>query len=457
MDEGRERWLDQATRALVVAMALAVLLNGLPFWGRRVGLLERQAYRRELALFCQPPLRSWWLPATCRPHRLVMLGPTRTVERIDVLRLYKIRGPEVGLKAGRYGVLLAVVIGSVALLLARWQAVPPPQAWLPLLPLLLSTLLSAGISLGQEGGAASWLPLLWSLWIPLAAWSGWLTTPNRLQCLADGAAALVVLQLPFLALEAMRGLPMPFGAPANPWLPTRLSGLMTHPNTLGGLLAISVALCVAVSGRRWQRWPLLLLSLGMAILARSGTGVVALAVLAAGMGVGHLPRRWRLFPVILSLVALTAALPQLLGRPQLFDSPSGRVSTLRMWLAIPRSAQERWLGYGLASTGDLKRTAPIPGVSHASAGPPPKGAKPSADGQPLLLLTQGGVVALVAFYGLIGWVAWHDVRQRLFWTVVALTSLTLNLTEVFPLIVWLAVMMARGLGSPALKPATPRD
>ena len=77
---------------------------------------------------------------------------------------------------------------------------------------------------------------------------------------------------------------------------------------------------------------------------------------------------------------------------------------------------------------------------------PQKGRGPSGDGQPLLLLAQGGLLALGAFYGLVAWCAWRDPPLRLFWGVLLLTSFTLNVTEVFPLGIWLAVATARGLG-----------
>lgn len=456
MDERRDRWLDGATRWLVVAMLLAVLLNGLPFWARRVGLLDQQAYGQDLVQFCQAPVIRWWLPASCRPARLMGSDPPFRYARIPYHRLYRITPQEGALKAVRYAVLLVVLLGSATLLLLRWQPLPPPQAWLPLVPLFLSSLLSLAISLPIDGVAATVLSGLWTLWIPLAGLAGWLTTSRRLQILADGAAGLVLLQVPFLALEAMRGLPMPFGGRPSPWLPTRLSGLMNQPNTLGGLLAISVALCLATSSRRWQRWPLLWLALGLAVLARSGSGVVTLLLLAAGMGLGHLPRRWRLFPVVAGLVVLTLALPKLLGRPQLLQSPSGRVRTLRVWIQQPRTLQERWLGYGLASQSHAQRTFPTSLNRSQAAGAAPRRLRgPSAEAMPLLLLAQGGVLALLAFYGLWGWCCWLDPALRPFWFALLMVSLTLNITEVFPLGIWLAVCTARALGV-SLRPARPR-
>jgi hypothetical protein len=361
------------------------------------------------------------------------------VWRLDPARLYRIAPLEVGLKGLRYGVIVLLVMASAVLLIARWSA--PPQTLLPLLPLLVSTLLSAAISLPLDGAAFTLLSGIGSLWIPLAALAAWLTTPRRLQILADGAASLVLLQLPFLLLEAMRGLPLPFGGTAGPWLPTRLSGIMNQPNTLGGLLAVSVAFCLCLSQRRWQRWPLLALSLLIAILARSGGGVAGLSLLAAGQILkNRRPRPGQLLALLLAFMMLAAALPRLLGRPQLLESPAGRLHTVRIWLHSPHTPQEWLLGYGLAS-----QISQSPTIS-TSVGQAPSARGPDADGMPQLLLAQGGLLALVAFYGLLAWCIVQDPPFRLFWFVLVITSLSLRVTDVFPFGIWMAVAASRSLG-----------
>ncbi len=68
------------------------------------------------------------------------------------------------------------------------------------------------------------------------------------------------------------------------------------------------------------------------------------------------------------------------------------------------------------------------------------------------------MVALLAFYGLLGWCFWGDLATRSVWFVLLISRLTLNITQVFPVGIWLAVLTARGLGLTApLRPAKPRD
>jgi hypothetical protein len=224
---------------------------------------------------------------------------------------------------------------------------------------------------------------------------------------------------------------------------------VNQPNTLGGLLAVSVAFCLCLSQRRWQRWPLLALSLLIAILARSGGGVVGLSLLAAGLVLkDRRPRPGQLLALLLAFVLLTAALPRLLGRPQLLESPAGRLRTMRMWLHRPHTPQEWLLGYGLAS-----QISESPMISTAVGQAPPAPQR-DADGMPPLLLSQGGLLALVAFYGLLAWCFVQDPPLRLFWFVLVVTSLSLRVTEVFPFGIWMAVAAARSLGLPR-QPGSP--
>jgi hypothetical protein len=214
---------------------------------------------------------------------------------------------------------------------------------------------------------------------------------------------------------------------------------MNQPNTLGGVLAVSVALCVCVAHRRWQRWPLLLIAMAISFLARSGGGVVGLVLVAIGVVAGHGARRGkRLLVLLVLLVPLILQLPKLLGRPTLMGSPGGRIRTVRVWLQTPHTLQEWLFGYGLASPRGGGSPAPILGSPAQKRGP-------SAEDMPTTLISQGGLVAVVSFYGFLGWCLWRDPPWRLFWVVLLATSLTLSVTEVFPISLWMAVAAARVL------------
>jgi hypothetical protein len=69
----------------------------------------------------------------------------------------------------------------------------------------------------------------------------------------------------------------------------------------------------------------------------------------------------------------------------------------------------------------------------------------STDSLWILLLVQGGLLAIAAFLGLMLFCIWRDRKARPFLVLMLLCSLTLNLTEVFPLGLLLAVVVRRSL------------
>ena len=140
-------------------------------------------------------------------------------------------------------------------------------------------------------------------------------------------ALLILLQIPLMLVEAIWGLPMPFGPPAaqlaqasvghsnqasrqfhpaeQPW-----RGSCLHAGFLHGLSAPAPFLM-----------PLAMAALPILMLARSGTGLMSWALLMACWT--H--RAWRAHRVFsvtgLMLLSATAlALPYLLGRPDLWQS-----------------------------------------------------------------------------------------------------------------------------------------
>ena len=129
------RGLDRSARVLAVALVLAGLLNGMPFWLRRVGLIDRTAYARELATYCRAPIQSWWLPRSCSPyHRL----PGQGFKAIDSSRLYQLSPLETPFKGFKYAVMAGLLLGSWVLALRRWPTLLPWRRLLPVLPLLVS-------------------------------------------------------------------------------------------------------------------------------------------------------------------------------------------------------------------------------------------------------------------------------------------------------------------------------
>jgi hypothetical protein len=225
-------------------MGLAVVLNALPFYLRRIGVIDPFAYGQELARFCADPIQHWWLPASCHAYRLVNTGPQQFL-RIDPTRLYQITPLELPLKLVKFGFAAGLLLFSALLLLRLQETGPRWRSLRPWLPLQVSVLVAFVIGLLHSGLVSTLAGAMGLLWVPLVPLCGWLTTSRRLQMVADAMAALILLNLPIQILEAMRGLPLPFGS--GGWirtgLPGRLGGLLILPNTLGVFLVMALAFC----------------------------------------------------------------------------------------------------------------------------------------------------------------------------------------------------------------------
>jgi hypothetical protein len=312
----------------------------------------------------------------------------------------------------------------------------------------------------------SLLPLVWLA--PLLAAAPF-ATRRWLHHWARSAAWLLWLQLPLLLLEAWRGLPMPFGpSPMLPSdgsappltamaVPTRLVGSFIHPNSLGVAALVLLAFVLSYRRPRAGLPGLWVVSLTCLLLARSATGLLgwlALLVWFAGrqlrpwvQGLAR-PGRWPVTARPLALVLSMAmallfiwAFPALLGRPDLWRSPLGRWQALLDGMAVAGPLQ--WMfGQGLAANSNQLLSLLGP---QAALHPAP------SDGMPVLLLLQSGLFGVVGFYGLLLWAWRRDQEGRPFLLAVLLSSLTLNITELFPINLLLGLSLAGLLdpGSPA--------
>jgi len=436
------------TKLAAIALVLASLLNGTGYLLRRVGWLDRAGYHTDLLRFCRQPVQELWLPLSCHFQRILSLDPLRT-ETIASGRLYLSPGWELVFKLAKYGLIGVFLAISLALLLRGRLPMPRRRQWWPLLPLLISSVLSFLITWGHTGPVLALLSLVTLGWLPMLVLGGWLSDRRQLAMLALPVALLLLAQLPLTLLEAMRGVPIPFGQfsdtalpPALP-LPSRLAGSFILPNTLGVALACGLGFLLSYRGAS-PLWTLsVLVSLPLMLAARSGTGIVVVMALLA----------WRLLPPLLGLgglAALAVVLPALLGRADLYwASLVGRLQLLGHVVDV-RQPLQALFGHGLAAysnhldqlfvEGNDSLTTGVRELTDAASLP-----FTSTDSMLTLLLVQGGLVAVVAFYGLVLWAIRHDHQARPFLFTVLLASLTINLTEVFPISLLLALSLNRAL------------
>ena len=237
---------------------------------------------------------------------------------------------------------------------AIWRARAEAWAIARALPLLMSLLALAFVSTlwSIDGGAtlrrSVWLALTMGFGLYLAWRYDW-----RELIGVVGAAFIVLIAGSFvLGLLAPSIGRMTFEHPGA-W-----SGLWTHKNTLGGIMALGVAVCASaaiIEPTRRKLWIAATLgAFALVILSTSKTALLAsllgLAVIAAGMQL----RRGPVHTIIVCASALAAVIigaAIVLLTPDLLVAALGRDITLTgrtgIWEASARFVQAQpWLGYG---------------------------------------------------------------------------------------------------------------
>jgi len=218
----------------------------------------------------------------------------------------------------------------------------------------------------------------------------------------------------------------------------RAAGTMVMPNSLGVLTVVGLAFYLSYSSDKLYFWPMVALATIILVVAGSGTGMVALFVLLSMIVASNFSgaRRLVLAGVFLLLSAvLLALLPAVIYRPDVYDSvlsPGGRFGTL-IEILSESSAMEvligRGVGFGTNATTNL-------------IGSNTMGGSFSADSMVTVLLTQLGIIGVILFFGILVWAYRRDTRARPVYLVLAITSLTINITEVFPVNFLLGLALA---------------
>lgn len=140
--------------------------------------------------------------------------------------------------------------------------------------------------------------------------------------------------------------------------PGAWSGLWTHKNTLGGIMALGVGVCASAAIVEPKRRKLCIAAtlgaFALVLLSTSKTALLASVLGLAVIGAGMLMRRGPVHTIIVCASALTAIIfgaAIVLLLPDLIVAALGRDLTLTgrtdIWEASERFAETRpWLGYG---------------------------------------------------------------------------------------------------------------
>lgn len=438
--------------AVAIGLVLATVCNGASLYLKRTGLMDVDAYQAYWSFHCGTlPLQS--SPEAVGPRCCALATPAQIAqleasagprgERAQTRFVYRTTGAELALKLVKDVFGIALFTLSLILLLREPVLRPALQkAWpVGLLLAYAGAALGASLVLYEPlvalAGARSFM------FLGLALLGLWLVPHMAL--LASAAAALLAVQVFLMPFEMLRGVHLHGHFHLLP-LAGRLSGTLVAPNTLGVFAVSALAFYYAfVPHRRWL-WLVALMALALVLLSGSGTGMVGFGLFLIGALINRLGAHHRRFTVIagsIALLALAVFLPELMGRPRLFESLWGRIDGLGSMLA-GKAFWEILFGSGLGvdtnTAGMLVRmlgAESFPRYSQVPSG--------AAESMLTSLLTQLGLVGALLFYGALAWAAVRDHQARMFYAIVALCSLTLQVTELFPVNFLLGVALAHSV------------
>lgn len=442
-------------KLLALALMIAVICNGASFYLKRTGLVDHDAYRAFWAVHCAVMKDATVPERQCSrystPAEIKRYGPapSKEVEDASFRYVYEASPAERPLKFAKDLFWLALIAISLSLFArqkAGWEGLR--QAW----PLLLLCGYSMAAFVGSVPVNGTWVAvagLRSFLFVLLALLGRWLVP--QLSIFATCAAALLILQALLVPFELIQGIHL-FGDWTDFSLASRVVGTLSQPNSLGVFAAAAMAFWYSFSSSPSWLWPLSLVALCLVLLSGSGTGLVCVALALLFILRERLAVKWRWGPTaigVMGAVIVLLMLPNLTGRSNLFDSvrsDGSRWSVLRSSL-LDRAPIEVALGSGLGVN-----TNTALNLAALDAPPTREGASPTAalptDSTLTGLVIQIGLVGTLLFYGTLLWAGVRDPLARPFYCIVALCTLTINVTELFPVNVLLGLSLAHSAWNP---------
>ena len=435
-----------------IGLVLATVCNGAGVYLKRVGWLDQASYAAYWSSHCAAlQFGSSSAPAEPRCSAAAISAQMTDLETSArppgeyalSRNVYRSSGAELAFKLAKDAFGLALIAISLVLLVRRVAPRPTLQQSWPVGALLAC----AGVALVTSlllyeplialSGARSFM------FMGLALLGLWLVPQMAL--LASAVAALLAVQVLLMPFELLYGMHLSGHFHSLP-LAGRLSGTLVAPNTLGVFAVCALAFYhVFAPNRRWL-WLVALMALTLVLLSGSGTGMLAFGLYLLLALMERVVPDHRLKVLVagsLILAMLVAALPELMGRPNKFESLWERVDGLRTVLA-GQSFWESIFGSGLGMDTNTARML----VSMLGADVFPRYVRFASGVQDSMLtslLIQLGLVGVLLFYGALAWAAMQDHQARLFYAIVAACSLTLQITELFPVNVLLGVALAHSV------------
>jgi hypothetical protein len=436
---------DQTTAATWVAVALlvAALCNGANVYLKRTGFIEGEAYRAYWSAHCEhmgpANARTSAEPRCCSrfTHEEIALHRTSAIADLEDERtryLFEVSTSERVLKLVKDLLGLALIAFSVLFIAKRAVPVPTLRDNGPVCLLLGYVAIEFLVSLVLNGTLVAAAGLRTFMFAVIALLAQWVAP--HIGAVARYVGVLLVVQALLLPVELFRGIHS-YGEWSPLYLAERASGTLVHPNSLGIFAVTSLAFCYAFT--RDRAW---LAAIGVAALATvlcsgSGTGIVCAVLLffvVLNDRIGEGRRAVVAISAVLVCAVAVLALPVLTGREWILDSLLAERGRLRALVTLfaERGLLETLFGSGLGTGGvlalQLQDQANLERLDAARLV-----ASKFTDSTLTGLIVEIGVLGAAMFYGALAWAGLRDQAARPFYWVVALGSLTINVTTLFPL------------------------
>ena len=432
----KDGWHRRLITCLGFGLILACLCNGAGFYLKKIGALNHEEYQAYWVIHCTGAVPTSAIapdPCAGKDDASQQRSKQISLEAEYVAHLHKANGAELALKLAKDVLSLALLSLSVALIATRRVAFPDLRANAPAVVLL--TLVFAGSihSWLTQDGLLALLGFRSLAFLAIALTAGWLA--RDLHEFAKYVCGLLALQVLLLPIEFAWGMHIHGHFPGTIW-PIRLSGTFVFPNTLGVFAVIALAFVHAFASTvRRMPWLHCIVAI-LVLVSGSATGWITLILFWGLLALLKIKRQSRLrwSVVLMAVVLLTVlCLPALVGRQDLFNSVFGGGGRLEGLIAVARSGtiiQLLW-GSGLGSVTNTATSAFINGLTPLAGTVVPEifGA---GDSTVTSLLAQLGLTGVVAFYGMLAVAAWQHRRTRIFFLVVTISSLTINIPELYP-------------------------
>jgi hypothetical protein len=418
---------EKAARIFFVALLLATILNGSVFWLKRVGILE-------------PQLRQTF-------YREYRLEPQARMSPEKIVQLFRPVGHEVVSKIAK-----DIVIG-LFLLFSLWRLFRRPSSfrtgdnW-PALAILSLLVIFFVASVQRNGWILSLVGLRPFSFLFIALVGSWAASREGLVFLSKGLFALVLFQLLLLPMELARGIHLFHATFLGTPYGDRVVGTMLMPSSLGVISVFSLVFYYCFSESRLRLGIFAAVVTALIYFSASGTAWVIFFLCLSALAFEQIqPRKkkWIAMGGAGCILVLLVVLPNLVGRGDVYDSLLGRVREIEAYWTSNGDVVGLVVGKGLGIGANVTENLhPYSDIFARRLGQL-RYVRAATDSTPMALLQQAGIIGLMLFYLLIGYAAWKDSPLRLPYLVLVMVSMTINLTEFFPMNVILGLLLARSL------------